>query len=195
MIKRCAWVPDEELYIRYHDQEWGVPQYDDRMLFELLILEGAQAGLSWSTILRKRENYRQAFDNFDAIKIARYDHNRIQKLLNNPGIVRNKLKIESTIKNAEAFLKIQEKHGSFSKYIWSFVNGKPIIHQFQRIKELPARTEISDKMSKVLKKDGFNFVGSTICYAFMQAVGMVNDHTVDCFRYQQVLAKHKESFP
>ena len=194
-IKRCAWVPDEELYIRYHDQEWGVPQYDDRMLFELLILEGAQAGLSWSTILRKRDYYRQAFDNFDATKIARYDHNRIQKLLNNPGIVRNKLKIESTIKNAKAFLKIQEKHGSFNKYIWSFVNGKPIINKFQHIIELPARTEISDRMSKVLKKDGFNFIGSTICYAFMQAVGMVNDHTVDCFRYRQVLAKNKESTP
>jgi len=186
MNKRCEWVSNDELYIQYHDQEWGVPQYDDRKLFELLILEGAQAGLSWYTILKKRENYRQAFDKFDVKKIAGYDNKKIQELLNNPGIVRNKLKIESTIRNARAFLDIQKEHGSFKQYIWSFVNGKPIVNSFEELKELPAKTDISDIMSKDLKKQGFNFVGSTICYAFMQAVGMVNDHTVDCFRYEQV---------
>jgi DNA-3-methyladenine glycosylase I len=186
MIKRCAWVPDDDLYIQYHDQEWGVPEYDDQKLFELIILETAQAGLSWSTILKKRKNYRLAFDNFDPEKIAGYDNNKITELLNNPGIVRNRLKIESTIRNAKGYLEIQKNYESFSQYIWSFVNGKPIANRFKELKELPAKTEISDKMSKELKKAGFNFVGSTICYAFMQAVGMVNDHTVDCFRYKQV---------
>ena len=186
MTKRCAWVPDDDLYTQYHDQEWGVPQYNDQKLFELLILEGAQAGLSWSTILKKRENYRQAFDGFDVKKIAGYDNQKIQELLNNPGIVRNKLKVESTIRNAKAYLEIQKEFGSFNQYIWSFVNGKPIVNHFKELKDLPAKTEISDKMSKEFKKRGFNFVGSTICYAFMQAVGMVNDHTVDCFRYKQV---------
>jgi DNA-3-methyladenine glycosylase I len=185
-MKRCAWVSDDDLYLQYHDQEWGVPQYDDQKLFELLILEGAQAGLSWYTILKKRENYRQAFDNFDAHKIARYDNKKILVLLNNPGIVRNRLKIESTVRNAKAYLEIQRKQGSFSHYIWSFVNGKPIINRFKELRELPVKTDISDKMSKDLKKQGFNFVGSTICYAFMQAVGMVNDHTIDCVRYKQV---------
>jgi DNA-3-methyladenine glycosylase I len=165
-MKRCAWVSDDDLNLQYHDQEWGVPQYDDRKLFELLILEGAQAGLSWYTILKKRENYRQAFDNFQAEKIARYDDKKIIALLENPGIVRNRL--------------------SFSHYIWSFVNGKPIINRFKELRELPVKTDISDKMSKDLKKQGFNFVGSTICYAFMQAVGMVNDHTIDCFRYTEL---------
>jgi len=188
MIKRCAWVSDDELYIQYHDQEWGVPEYDDQKLFELLILEGAQAGLSWSTILKKRQNYRQAFDNFDPEKIVGYDNKKVVELLNNPGIVRNRLKIESTIRNAKGFLEIQKKYDSFSKYIWSFVNGKPIVNSFNELKELPAKTEISDRMSKDLKNAGFNFVGSTICYAFMQAVGMVNDHTVDCFRYKQLLS-------
>ena len=191
MIKRCAWVPNDDLYILYHDKEWGVPQYDDQKLFELLILEGAQAGLSWSTILKKRENYRYAFNNFDAKIIAGYDNTRIQKLLNNPGIIRNKLKIESTIQNAKAFLDIKKKYGSFNEYIWSFVNYKPINNTFKVIGELPTKTEISDKMSKDLKKQGFKFVGSTICYAFMQAVGMVNDHTLDCFRYIQVSSINK----
>ena len=191
MKKRCAWVSDDDLYIKYHDEEWGVPQYDDRKLFELLILEGAQAGLSWYTILKKRENYRQAFDNFEAIKIAGYDNKKIQELLNNPGIVRNKLKIESTVRNARAFLDIQKEHGSFKQYIWSFVDGKPIDNKFNELKDIPAKTDISDDMSKSLKKLGFNFVGSTICYAFIQAVGMVNDHTVDCFRYKQLLSSEQ----
>ena len=186
MIRRCAWVPDDELYTKYHDEEWGVPVYDDRLLFEFLILEGAQAGLSWSTILNKRENYRKAFDYFNAKKIANYDQKKIDELLNNPGIVRNRLKIRSTIQNAIAFLEIQKEMGSFRDYIWSFVDGKPLINRFQQLKEIPAKTDISDKMSKDLKKRGFNFVGSTICYAFMQAVGMVNDHTVDCFRYMEL---------
>jgi DNA-3-methyladenine glycosylase I len=187
MPNRCAWVPDDELYIRYHDVEWGVPVYDDRILFEFLILEGAQAGLSWSTILKKRENYRKSFDNFEAKKIAQYDQKKIDALLNDVGIVRNRLKIKSTIQNAISFLDIQKEYGRFSDYIWSFVGGKPIINQFKEIKEIPAKTELSDKMSKDLKKRGFNFVGSTICYAFMQAVGMVNDHTVDCYRYKQLV--------
>ena len=187
MIKRCEWVSNDELYIQYHDQEWGMPQHDDQKLFELLILEGAQAGLSWYTILKKRENYRQAFDNFEAKKIAGYDNKKIQELLINQGIVRNRLKIESTVRNAKAFLEIQKNYGSFNQYIWSFLGGKPIVNKFNELKDIPAKTDISDKMSKNLKKQGFNFVGSTICYAFMQAVGMVNDHTVDCFRYEQVL--------
>ena len=186
-MKRCDWATGvEPLYTKYHDEEWGVPVFDDRKLFELLILEGAQAGLSWYTILKKRENYRQAFDKFDVKKIAEYDNNKIQELLNNPGIVRNKLKIESTVRNAKIYLDIQKEYGSFSQYLWSFVDGKPIVNSFNELKELPAKTELSDKMSKELKKRGFNFIGSTICYAFMQAVGMVNDHTVDCFRYKQI---------
>jgi DNA-3-methyladenine glycosylase I len=188
MTIRCAWVPDDELYTKYHDGEWGVPVYDDRLLFEFLILEGAQAGLSWSTILKKRDNYRSAFDNFDANKIAKYNQKKINQLLNNPGIVRNRLKIKSTIQNAKAFLEIQKEMSSFSDYIWSFVDGMPVINRFQKLNDIPAKTETSDKMSKDLKKRGFNFVGSTICYAFMQAVGMVNDHTVDCFRYKQINA-------
>ena len=186
MISRCAWVPEDELYTKYHDEEWGVPVYDDRLLFEFLILEGAQAGLSWSTILKKRENYREAFDHFEAKKIANYDQKKIDELLDNPGIVRNRLKIKSTIQNAKVFLEIQKERGSFSDYIWSFVGGKPHINKFKKLSDIPAKTEISDVMSKDLKKQGFNFVGSTICYAFMQAVGMVNDHTVDCFRYKQI---------
>ena len=186
MTKRCAWVPDDDMYIRYHDEEWGVPVYDDKLLFEFLILEGAQAGLSWSTILKKRDNYRKAFDNFDALKVSKYGQKKREELLNNPGIVRNRLKIESTIRNANVFLEVQKNHGSFKNYIWSFVDGKPVVNRFNELKEIPAKTEISDILSKDLKKRGFNFVGSTICYAFMQAVGMVNDHTVDCFRYKQV---------
>ncbi|MBD8028686.1 DNA-3-methyladenine glycosylase I [Ureibacillus sp. 179-F W5.1 NHS] len=181
MTNRCHWVTKEPLYIQYHDNEWGVPVYDDQKLFEMLCLEGAQAGLSWWTILQKRENYRVAFDNFDAEKIVRYTEEKLQELKENPGIVRNKLKIQSVVTNAKAFLKIQEQYGSFAKYIWSFVNHQPIINHWASVKEVPVTTEISDAMSKKLKKDGFKFVGSTICYSYMQAVGMVNDHTLQCF--------------
>ena len=178
---RCAWVSGE-LSIRYHDEEWGVPVHDDRKLFEFLILEGAQAGLSWSTILNKRENYRKAFAGFDPRKVARYDRREIEQLLGNPGIVRNKLKIASTIANAKAFLAVQKEFGSFDRYIWQFVDGKPRRNMPRSLKQVPARSPDSDAISKDLKKRGFNFVGSTICYAFMQAVGMVNDHVADCFR-------------
>jgi DNA-3-methyladenine glycosylase I len=181
--KRCPWATSDPLYILYHDREWGVPVHDDRKLFEMLILEGAQAGLSWITILKKRENYRQAFDNFDAEKIIGYDRRKIRKLLNNEGIVRNRLKIEAAIRNAEAFLAVRKEFGSFDKYIWQFVGGKPMINRWKTLGEIPAKTAESDAMSKDLKKRGFKFVGSTICYAFMQATGMVNDHLVECFRY------------
>jgi DNA-3-methyladenine glycosylase I len=180
---RCAWATGE-LSVRYHDEEWGVPLHDDRTFFEFLILEGAQAGLSWSTILNKRENYRRAFDNFEPERVARFDRRRIQKLLADPGIVRNKLKIASSVENAKAFLRLQEEFGSFDRYIWQFVGGKPRINRWKSLKQLPAKTSESDAMSKDLKKRGFNFVGSTICYAFMQATGMVNDHAVNCFRYR-----------
>ena len=180
---RCEWCGNDPLYVKYHDEEWGVPVHDDNKLFEFLILEGAQAGLSWITILRKRENYIKAFDNFDPVKVSRYSEKKIEKLLENPGIVRNKLKINSAVGNAKAFLKIQKEFGSFDKYIWSFVGGIPIINKWKSLKEIPAKTEESDAMSIDLKKRGFKFVGSTICYAFMQAVGMVNDHTAKCFRY------------
>jgi DNA-3-methyladenine glycosylase I len=183
MRSRCAWAVGDELNIKYHDLEWGRPVYDDRLLFEFLILEGAQAGLSWVTILKKRDNYRQAFDHFDASVIARYRATKIEQLLHNPGIIRNRLKIQSAVSNAHAFLNLQEEFGSFSKYIWDFVGGKPMLNQWGNLSRIPAKTAISDAMSKDLKKRGFKFVGSTICYAFMQAVGMVNDHTVDCFRY------------
>ena len=183
--KRCAW-PKSELDIVYHDKEWGAPIHDDRLLFEFLILEGAQAGLSWSTILNKRENYCEAFDNFDAKKIARYDEKKAAALMANAGIVRNRLKIAAAIRNAEAFLKVQKEFGSFDRYIWRFVGGKPIVNRRKLLSEIPARTPESDAMSKDLLKRGFKFVGSTICYAFMQAVGMVNDHTVDCFRHRQL---------
>jgi DNA-3-methyladenine glycosylase I len=180
---RCAWASGE-LSVRYHDEEWGVPVHDDRTLFEFLILEGAQAGLSWNTILNKRENYRQAFDGFDPKRVARYDRRKIERLLRDPGIVRNKLKIASTIANAQAFLRVQKESGSFDCYIWQFVGGKPRVNSPKSMKQVPARSPESDAMSKDLKKRGFNFVGSTICYAFMQAVGMVNDHVVGCFRYK-----------
>jgi DNA-3-methyladenine glycosylase I len=183
-VKRCGWAT-EDITIKYHDEEWGVPVHDDRLLFEFLILEGAQAGLSWITILKKRENYRRAFDNFDPRQVALYNARKIQKLLANPGIVRNRLKIESTIRNAKAFLAVQEEFGNFDEYIWKFVGGQPIQNHRQHLKEVPARTPISDAMSQDLLKRGFKFVGSTICYAFMQAVGMVNDHTADCFRFKQ----------
>lgn len=183
---RCEWCGNDPLYIKYHDEEWGVPVHDDNKLFEFLILEGAQAGLSWITILRKRENYIKAFDNFDPVKVSRYSEKKIEKLLLNPGIVRNRLKINSAVGNAKEFLKIQKEFGSFNKYIWSFVGGKPIINKWKSLKEIPAKTKESDAMRKELKKRGFKFVGSTICYAFMQAVGMVNDHTENCFRYSQL---------
>ncbi|MCL6270906.1 DNA-3-methyladenine glycosylase I [Sansalvadorimonas sp. 2012CJ34-2] len=182
---RCEWCHGDELYREYHDKEWGVPCRDDDTLFEFLILEGAQAGLSWITVLRKREHYRKVFDNFDARKIAKYDDSKVEELLQDPGIIRNKLKVNSAIRNAKAFLKIQKKHGSFSEYIWSFVNGKTIHNHFSSLKDVPASTEISDQMSKALKKEGFNFVGSTICYAFMQATGMVNDHVFSCHKSSQ----------
>lgn len=172
--------------MEYHDREWGVPEHDDRKLFEFLILEGAQAGLSWLTILRKRDNYREAFDNFNARRIARYDKERIQVLLSNRGIVRNRLKIEATIKNARAFLKIQREFGSFDAYIWRFVGGKPRKNAWQTVQEIPSKTIGSDTMSRDLIRRRFTFIGATICYAFMQATGMVNDHTVNCFRYHEV---------
>ncbi|MDF1537469.1 MAG: DNA-3-methyladenine glycosylase I [Candidatus Thorarchaeota archaeon] len=185
--KRCSWVPlDNPLYVKYHDEEWGVPVHDDRMLFEFLLLEGFQAGLSWITILRKHENYRLAFDNFDAKKIAKYDAKKIEKLMTNSGIVRNRSKIESAITNAKAFLEVQKEFESFNNYIWGFVDGKPIVNKWKSTKEIPATTELSDKISKDLKRRGFKFVGSTIVYAHMKATGMVNDHTVDCFRYNEV---------
>lgn len=177
---RCIWAKDV-LNIEYHDNEWGIPQHDDRKLFEFLVLEGAQAGLSWSTILKRREGYRKAFSDFDPIKVSKYTSNHVEKLLSNQKIIRNRLKINSAINNAKHFLKIQKEFGSFDKYIWSFVNHKPIINNFKKLSDLPASTSISEKMSKDLRNHGFNFVGPTICYAFMQAVGMVNDHTVDCF--------------
>jgi DNA-3-methyladenine glycosylase I len=179
---RCAWVSADPIYMDYHDNEWGVPLFDDQKLFEFLILEGAQAGLSWITVLKKRENYRACFDNFSAEKIARYSPAKIEKLLTNPGIIRNRLKVESTVTNAKAYLKVLEEWGSFSDYIWHFVDGKPIQNHWKG-KQIPTKTVISDAMSKDLKKRGFKFIGTTICYAFMQAVGMVNDHTVECFCY------------
>ena len=184
--KRCGWVPDDALYRAYHDEEWGVPVHDDRLLFEFLILEGAQAGLSWSTILKKRVNYRKAFANFNAKKVARFDKRKVRQLLDDPGIVRNRLKVASTIQNAKLFLEMQKEFGAFDTYIWQFVGGKPIQNKWKTHKKIPATTPESDAMSKDLKKRGFKFVGSTICYAFMQAVGMVNDHTTGCFRYRQV---------
>jgi DNA-3-methyladenine glycosylase I len=184
MPKRCAWCGDDELYMQYHDEEWGVPCYDDDTLFEFLLLEGAQAGLAWITVLRKREGYREVFDNFDAQKIARYTDKKLDRLLQDPRIIRNRLKVYSARRNARAFLQVQEDLGSFSDYIWHFVDGQPIQNRYRELKDLPAATEISTAMSKDLKKRGFNFVGSTIVYAFMQATGMVNDHTTDCFRYQ-----------
>lgn len=182
-MNRCGWVTQDPLYLDYHDKEWGVPVYDDRLLFEFLNLEGAQAGLSWITILKKRENYRQAFDNFEPEKIIRYDQRKLDELMQNEGIVRNKLKIQAVVTNAKAYFQVAEEFGSFSAYLWSFVDGKPIQNHFRSMSEVPASTELSDRLSKDLKRRGFKFVGSTICYAFMQAVGMVNDHLVDCICY------------
>ena len=184
----CPWFGKDELYRDYHHREWGVPLYDDRALFEFLLLEGAQAGLSWITILRKRENYRKNFDNFEPEKIARYDDKKVAQLLANPGIVRNRLKVASAIKNARAYLAITESGRSFSDYLWNFVDGRPIQNNWQTMEEVPAKTATSDTMSKTLKKAGFTFVGSTICYAFMQATGMVNDHLTTCFRHRECQA-------
>jgi DNA-3-methyladenine glycosylase I len=184
LVKRCTWAKSD-LSIAYHDEQWGVPTHDDRTLFEFLILEGAQAGLSWETILKKRDNYRKAFAQFDPAKVAKFGKRDVTRLMNDAGIVRNRLKIESAISNAKSFLDVQEECGSFDAYIWKFVDGQPIVNQWKSLKEIPASTPISDAMSKALKKRGFRFVGSTICYAYMQAMGMVNDHTVDCFRHKQ----------
>ena len=184
--KRCAWPTNVPLLIKYHDKEWGVPVHNDRKLFEFLLLEGFQAGLSWLTIMRKRKNFRRAFDNFDFNKVAKYDKRKINSLLKDEGIIRNKLKIESAVSNAKAYIQVRKEFGTFDKYIWGFTNGKPINSKFKSLKELPARTELSDIISKDLKLRGFGFVGSTIVYAHMQATGMVNDHTPDCFRYKEL---------
>jgi len=185
-VKRCSWPADDPLMIAYHDREWGMPLHDDRKLFEFIVLDGAQAGLSWSTVLRKRENYRKAFQGFDPAVVARYTEKDVQRLLKDVGIIRNRLKIESAITNAKMFLDIQKEFASFDAYIWQFVDNKPIQHAFRRLAQIPATSNESDAMSKDLKKRGFKFVGSTICYAFMQAAGLVNDHLVDCFRYREV---------
>ncbi len=185
--KRCAWATADEAYIAYHDSEWGVPVHDDGKLFELLILEGAQAGLSWLTILKRREAYRQAYDGFDPLKIVQWDQKKIEALLRNPGIIRNRLKIKAVRTNAEAFLAVAAEFGSFSAFIWSFVEGRTITNYWNDIKEIPATTQESETMSRELKQRGFKFVGPTICYAFMQSVGMVNDHTVDCFRHKALM--------
>jgi len=183
---RCEWCLSDDIYIDYHDKEWGIPEYNDQKLFEMLLLEGAQAGLSWITVLKKRENYRKAFDNFNPQKMAKYTDKRKQKLLSNPGIIRNKLKVNAFVVNAQQFLNIQQQQG-FSQYIWDFVDGKPIVNKFKTMSDVPANTDLSDKMSKQLKKDGFKFIGSTIVYAFMQACGMVNDHVTNCYRYKELL--------
>ena len=180
---RCAWCTGSELEMRYHDLEWGRPLHDDQKLFEFLTLEGAQAGLSWVTILKKRDNYREAFDDFEIARVAKYSRRKIEALMNNPGIVRNRLKIESTVSNAKIALDVQREFGSLDCYLWRFVDGKPVTNRWKTHRQIPATSELSDAMSKALKKRGFRFVGSTICYAFMQATGMVNDHTTDCFRY------------
>ena len=187
--RRCDWSGTDPLYIAYHDEEWGVPSHDDRHLFEMLILEGAQAGLSWITILRKREGYRKAFDGFDADRIARYTSKRIDRLLQNPGIVRNRLKVEAAVDNARAALDVRREFGSLDAYLWRFVDGAPILNRWRSLEHVPAKTPVSDALSKDLKRRGFRFVGSTICYAFMQAVGMVNDHTIDCFRYRRLAGR------
>jgi DNA-3-methyladenine glycosylase I len=184
--KRCSWPTKEKILIKYHDKEWGVPLHNDKKLFEFLILEGFQAGLSWLTIMKKRENFRKAFDKFDFNKVAKYDKRKVNSLLKDAGIIRNKLKIEGAIANANAFIQVRKEFGTFDKYIWSFVNDKPINNKFNSLSNLPARTELSDKISEDLKAKGFKFVGSTIVYAHMQATGMVNDHTTDCFRYKEL---------
>ena len=187
MKHRCEWCGEDELYQQYHDTEWGVANYNDQHLFEMLTLEGAQAGLSWITVLKKRAHYQQVFDHFDAHKIAQYNEQKIAALLRDPGIIRNRLKVNSVVSNARLFLEIQAQNGSFSDYIWQFTGGQPKINHWKTLSDIPTSTQESDQMSKALKKKGFKFIGSTICYAYMQAVGMVNDHTVDCFRYQELI--------
>lgn len=186
MKERCGWSTKDQLYIDYHDQEWGVPLHDDQLLFEFLLLEGVQAGLSWHTVLKKRENYRKAYDNFDPVKVADYDEKKMNELMQNAGVIRNKLKIAASVNNAKRFLEVQKEFGSFDKYIWSFVDFKPIVNHFETLDDIPATSPISDQISKDLKKRGFKFVGSTIIYAHMQATGMVNDHLVSCFRHAEV---------
>ena len=190
-MQRCSWAGSDPIYIDYHDREWGVPVHDERTLFEMLILDGAQAGLSWITILKKRDNYRAAFDNFNAHKIARYSERKVQSLLKDSGIVRNRLKIAAAIHNAKILLRLREQEGSFDEYLWNYVDGRPVINAWRNIKEIPARTPLSDVISRDLSKRGFKFVGPTIIYAFMQAMGMVNDHTVDCFRYLDLGGKRR----
>lgn len=185
-MKRCPWCEKDEMYIKYHDEEWGVPVHEDNKHFELLILEAAQAGLSWLTILRKRENYRKAYDNFDPVKVAKYDEEKINELINNPGIIRNRRKIEASVNNAQRFLEIQREFGSFSNYLWGFVNNETIKNEWDDISQVPANTNLSSKISKDLKKRGFRFVGSTIIYSYLQAAGLVNDHIKDCFRYNDI---------
>ena len=193
MKKRCGWHGEDPLYVDYHDREWGVPVHDDRTLFEMIVLDGAQAGLSWITILKRRDSYREAFDNFDARKVAAYDERKIAELLENPGIIRNRLKVNSAVKNARAFLEVSEEFGTFDTYIWQFVGHNPIQNSRKSLKEVPPKSVESDAMSKDMKKRGFSFVGSTICYAFMQAAGMVNDHIVDCFRHEEVKRMSRKS--
>lgn len=188
-IKRCGWTLTNPKMIEYHDKEWGVPLHNDRKLFEYIVLDGFQAGLSWNTVINKRKNFRKAFDNFDPTKIAQYNEKKIKELLNDEGIIRNKLKINAAVENARAFLKVKKEFGTFDKYIWQFTGGKTIVNKFKELKELPATSKESDLMSKDLKNRGFKFVGSTICYAFMQAAGMVNDHVVSCFRHKAVMRK------
>ncbi len=190
-MNRCEWAGDDPLYQRYHDREWGVPVHSDRKLFEFIILEGAQAGLSWLTVLKKRQAYRQAFDKFDFNKVAKYNERKIKQLLNNPGIIRNQLKIRSAIRNARAFIEVRKEFGTFNNYIWQFVDYKPVQNRWKKMKEVPVTTGLSDEISSDLKKRGFNFVGSTIVYAHMQATGMVNDHSCDCFRHEQIRALRK----
>ena len=186
MKTRCGWCGEDPLYVKYHDEEWGVPEHDDQRLFELLILEGAQAGLSWITVLKKRQNYRLAFDNFNPAVVAAYDEEKVSALLDNPGIIRNRLKVNSAVSNALACLKVEDEFGSFDAYIWGFTGGKTIKNSFSSISDIPATSAVSDAMAKDLKKRGFKFCGSTICYAYMQSIGMVNDHLTDCFRYDEV---------
>lgn len=186
MKQRCSWCLKDDLYINYHDKEWGVPVHDDKLLFEFLILEGVQAGLSWHTVLKKRENYRLAYDDFDVQKVARYDQKKVDELMNNAGLIRNKLKIAASITNAQKFIEVQNEFGSFNKYIWSFVDGKTITNYWERLDQIPAKTELSDAISKDMLKRGFKFVGSTILYAHLQATGVINDHLIDCFRHSEV---------
>jgi len=186
MKKRCVWCGEDPLYQHYHDTQWGVPEYRDQMLFEMLILEGAQAGLSWITVLRKRAHYQQVFDSFDALKIAHYDQQKITQLMLDPGIIRNRLKINAAVNNARLFVKVQAQYGAFSDYIWQFVDGQPIVNHWKNFNEIPVISCESEQMSQALKQKGFKFVGPTICYAYMQAIGMVNDHTIDCFRYNEI---------